>query len=169
MSTAALAWPPAYLAYISSNDAETTGVNVGTEETTRSKPSVASPTKSHASLERLEEAPGSPALTGEEESASSSNDDFAMASHEQTIISPGIEVQFDGLFIATPPINPKTNPLPYLQRPKSPRPSFTARKYKISILSEDPNAAETAQSTDDISDLANAAQDISINPNFWDE
>lgn len=61
-------------------------------------------TKSHASLERLEEAPGCPALTGEEESASSSNDDFSMASHEQTIISPGFEVQFDGLFIATPPI-----------------------------------------------------------------
>ena len=110
MSTAALARLPAHLAHISSNDAETTGVNVGAEETTLSKVSVASPTKSHASLKRLEEASGSPALTEKEESASPSNDDFVMACHEQTIISPGLEVQFDGLFIATPPINPKTKP-----------------------------------------------------------
>ena len=169
MSTAALARPPAHLAHISSNDAETTGANVGAEETTLSKPSVASPNKIACVSWKA----------WRSSRVSCFNWGRRVSQLQQWWLFHGLPWTDHYLtwiwgsvwwsVYCNASNNPKTNPLPYLQRPKFPRPSFTARKYKISILSEDPNAAETAQSTDDFSDLADAFQDISINPNFPDE
>ena len=78
-------------------------------------------------------------------------------SFEQTVISADLEAQFDGLFIATPPISPRSKPVLYLQRSQPPKVAFPVRKYTLPTPS------------DKISDLAHILHGVSLDPGHPDE
>lgn len=135
----------------------------GRQDTPVSGPPVTAPAPLQPGPKSPESTEGLSLATREHRQTKPKNDVDAstVASLEHAIISSELEAQFGGLFIKTPPISPKTTPLPYPQRPKDPTAPFPARKYTLRRV-EDVDGAASTDPTDEIAEVTDDLDGFSL-------
>lgn len=147
----------------------TVKTKVGEQDATVHRPPIVALTPLQLCRKRSESTPQLSLSIMDDKQTKSRKDNSIAVSVEETIISPELEAQFDGLFITTPPISPKTKSLPYLQRTQSPTRSFSVRKYTLPRRGEDTDSISSPKQTDQISSLADALNVVPLGPSLLAE